>query len=587
MTPRPPQFIHISPDWCGEERLAQIFRQNGYPVLHHERGALAADLMMARATGRKAPRALREAALLTGLHRVNSFWRPPLEAWRALPFLLDQFPDARFILTTRDPDQWILDRLTRNEGIVARCHAHHLDLPEEALPDLWRRDWQDHLAAVETLLGDDPRLIRVDIDRESPAGFCRVLRPLLPRALAPLRPDARQDLPRATDWMPADGTTLAERLSATMDRPGPGPARDDPELVEDVARFCLKGLVGGGQGHEGASSLFAEWDGGGRVVNRKGRALPYAADLAPGTETPVMMLAQGRDFKWARAEGVINDVLRLGRRDPLCIDMQDARRIGEDPDEPPTRPILGHNRREGARNLVLWPLPGMHEIAAPGQPCAESGDRIPFDEKQDRLVWRGHISGSVPPQDGEKRQPSHQLLAALREAGDPAAQAEIMARLHQVPRLSFLHRWIDHPDVDIGMVLAWRYRDLAIHPLLARYARPREGGKFFQRFRYQLTLQGYDHGSNFIGAINSNSVLLKEEDGWEVYYSGRFRPWVHYIPVSLYCVDLEEKLAWARANPDRCKEMSAAARAEVARLANPAARRQILTRILDGLAAIR
>ena len=110
------------------------------------------------------------------------------------------------------------------------------------------------------------------------------------------------------------------------------------------------------------------------------------------------------------------------------------------------------------------------------------------------------------------------------------------------------------------------------------------GGGYFHRFRYQLTLAGYDHGSNFIGAINSQSVLLKEEDGWEVYYLGRFKPWIHYIPVELYCADIQEKLAWARLNPDRCQAMSLAARAEVRRLANPLARRQILERILDGLA---
>jgi hypothetical protein len=323
------------------------------------------------------------------------------------------------------------------------------------------------------------------------------------------------------------------------------------------------------------------------VTDRKGTPLPYAADLAPGRATPVMMVAEGRDFKWARAEGVMNDVLRLGRSDPLCIDMQDERRLGSDADQPPPAPILCYNRREGARNVALWPLPGQHEIAAPGQPCAESPDRIPFDDKQDRLVWRGHISGGAAPRDGLPGRPAHQLLDQLREAGDDRRlQTETFGRLCDVPRMAFLKRWTGHPDLDIGLVLAWRFRDLATHPLLAPYARPRAGGTFFHGFRYQLTLSGYDHGSNFIGAINANSVLLKEEDGWEVYYSGRFKPWLHYIPVSLYCVDLKEKLAWARANPDRCKEMSAAARAEVARLANPAARRQFLTRILDGLAAV-
>ncbi|WP_299906865.1 glycosyl transferase family 90 [uncultured Paracoccus sp.] len=580
MTPDGPQFLHISPDWCGEERLAQIFRRNGLSVLHHDGGALAETLMMARAKGQKPPRPLRDANLLTGLHRVNNPARPPLEAWRALDYLVQSFPKAYFILTTRDLDGWILDRMTRDAGVNARCYAHHLDLPEEALPDRWRRDWQEHLAAIDALFGDDPRLIRVDMEQETPTAFGRRLGSLLALPF--------DQLPDGDSWQPEDRTPLDQRLAASMDRPRPGPEREDPELVEDLARFCLKGLGPGGAGIGDVSGIYVDWDGRDGVRDRKGAPLPFAIGKGAGGGTPIMMTARGHERKWARPEGVMNDVLRLGRADPLRIDMQDARRFNEDPAEPPSLPILAYNRREGARNIALWPLPGQHEIAAPGQPCAESPDRIPFDEKEDRLVWRGHISGSALPRDDLPRRPVHQLLSQLRAVGENRdQQAETFARLCDVPRLAFLRRWIDHPDFDIGMVLAWRFRDLASHPLLAPYARPRAGGSFFQRFRYQLTLAGYDHGSNFIGAINSNSVLLKEEDGWEVYYSGRFTPWVHYIPVSLYCVDLEEKLAWARANPERCKEMSAAARAEVARLANPVARRQALNCILDGLAALR
>ena len=111
------------------------------------------------------------------------------------------------------------------------------------------------------------------------------------------------------------------------------------------------------------------------------------------------------------------------------------------------------------------------------------------------------------------------------------------------------------------------------------------GRAFFRRFRYQLCLTGYDHGSNFIGAIDGRSVLLAEEDGWEVFYSGRFQPWKHYIPLERFCGDIAEKLAWARENPGECKAMAAAARAEAALLRRPAARRAIMARILDGLAA--
>lgn len=576
------KVFHISPDWCGEDRLAQIFRLNGYQVINHDKGALAAEILSAKAQNRKPLRNHGDVTLFTGLHSVASFWRPPLEAWRAFDFLDRHYPQAHFILSTRDPDGWMLDRMTRNQGIIARCYAHYLDRPEDSLPCFWRRDWDDHLAAVQRHFGDDPRLIRVNIDRESPATFAARLQDLLGLPL-----DHR---PKGPHWLPKEDMPLDQRLLAAMDRPRPAADADDPELVEDVAAYCLRGLtpdIGPADAAppEDVSGLYCEWNGAETVLNRNGQPLSYAFFAGRDGAPPFALAPPSPDFKRARAEGVINEILRLGRRDPVRMDMQDARRLGMPGNPVPPRPIIGYNRQEGAGNIVLWPLPGLHEIAAPGQPQSESTNPIAFQDKEDRLVWRGHISGAAIARDGLGRQPSHQVLNRLREAGeDHAAQMAAFERLCDVPRFAFLRRWMNHPDFDIGMVLAWRYRDLADHPLLAPFARPRVGPNYFHRFRYQLTLAGYDHGSNFIGAINSQSVLLKEEDGWEVYYLGRFKPWVHYIPVALHCPDLEEKLAWARANPARCQDMSAAARAEVARLANPAARRGFLNLILDGLA---
>lgn len=572
------RFIQISPDWCGERGLAQIFRQNGHKVACHDKGALAEDILFARARGKKPLRQHRDAVLLAGLHRVNTFWRVPLEGWRDIAYLDRCFPKACFILTTRDPDAWLLDRMTRDKGVIAQCYAHHLGLSHEALLERWSADFQSHIAAVTAHFRDDPRLIRVDIDRESPADLARRLRRYLPMP----------DLDDAASWFPRETASLASRLDAVIDHAAPARRGDDTDLVEDVAAYCLKGLAPGAGDPDCVSNLCADWDGGDRVINRQGKPLPFAFGQLPGQSQTSAILRATSDIKLGRAEGVINDILRLGRRAAVRIDMQDARPFGGSPEDSPPGPVLCYNRRSGARNAVLWPLPGQHEIGAPGSVRADCPDVIPFDEKEDRLVWRGHISGSVQSPPGEPSGPVQQFLVALQQAeDDPGAQVRLFGLLSRVPRLAFLRRWIDHPDMDLGMTLSWRFRDLATHPMLAPYARPREGPAFFHRFRYQLTLSGYDHGSNFIGAINAQSVLLKEEDGWEVYYLCRFKPWQHYIPVARFCTDIEEKLDWARANPDRCKQMSQAARAEVARLANPQARQLILSTILDGISAAR
>lgn len=566
----PPRFFHISPEWCGQERLVQLFRLNGHPSSCHEDGRLAQDILFSQGAGRAPLSAWPRARLLTGLYRHAPHWQPPLEAWRSFAFLDRHFPPARFILTTRDPDAWLFDRLTREGGAAARADAHHRGVAESELPDLWLADWQAHLAAVAAHFGDDPRLIRVDIDRESPQQLCERLSQFLPM----------QRHPPGRAWLPARDPAQDRRLHAVFEGTAPARRSDAGDWLEDVAAFCLRGLEPGEGGLSGVSRFYCAWDGAARFSGRDGSAQPIALADALAVARP------GVHFKLGRAEGVVNDILRLGRRDPVRIDMEDSRWMGSPQGDPLGLPVLCHNRRAGARNVVLWPLPGQHDIGMPGFDPQAAPDAIPFDQKLDRVVWRGMISGSLM-RDGVKPGPaSHVYLARLAAAGsDQALRAEIWAELSRTSRLGFVRRFLDHPDFDLGVVMAWAFRDFARDPLLAPYCRPREGPDFFRRFRYQLCLGGYDHGSNFITAINSRSVLLAEEDGWEVFYSGRFKPWKHYIPVVRYGADIQEKLAWARENPSECKAMSEAARAEAARFADPVLRRELLGRILDGLAA--
>lgn len=263
--------------------------------------------------------------------------------------------------------------------------------------------------------------------------------------------------------------------------------------------------------------------------------------------------------------------------------MEDSRWFGTPQGQMLSGPVLCHNRRRDAENAVLWPLPELHEIGGPGfDPRA--GDDLPFEEKRDQVFWRGMISGHLITGEERPGPASFSLLKQLELAGDhPEARQRAWNRLLRSSRMAVVHRWRDHPDYDLGVVLAWAFRHFGEDKLLAPYCKPRANRNKMLQYRYQLYMAGYDHGSNFIPAINSRAVLLKEEDGWEVFYSGLFKPWKHYIPLARYCVDIAEKLAWARENPNKCKEMSEAARSVVLQLCDPGLRRATLGHILDGL----
>ncbi|MBW7055913.1 hypothetical protein KY389_04275 [Paracoccus bogoriensis] len=565
------RLFHVSPQGCGEQDLARLFAANGHPVACHEGGGLAADILYAQGRGGPLLQPWPKARLLAGLWRHGPHWRPPLDAWRSFAFLADRFPKARFLLTLRAEDDLIAARLAADGGRVLRAHAYHHGLDADGVAVLWRREWQDHLAAVRAHFAGSDRLIELDLDRDSPSDLAARLAGFIDLPVLPIS--------RWSDASPAP---------APLPRPDPAPAA----WPEDVALFCLQGLAPMREGGmEGLSPLACHWDG--RVgaglvpvIDRAGAPRQFAV-FRPDGAGPLALARDGRHFKLIRAEGVINDILRLGRRDPVWIDMEDSRWMGSPQGAPVSEPVLCHNRRAGAVNAVLWPLPDQHATGLPGFDAASPPDDIPWSQKHDRLVWRGMISGSEM-REGVKPGPaSHVWLSRLAEARDADTRAEAWEGLCRTNRMAFIRRWIDHPDFDIGIVMAPAFRAFADDPLLAPFCRPRMGPGDFRRFRYQLCMTGYDHGSNFISGLDQNGVLFAEDDGWQVFYSGRFLPWQHYIPVARYLTDLPEKLDWARANQAECQAISARARAEVRHLRDPAARRALMRLILDGLAAAR
>ena len=82
---------------------------------------------------------------------------------------------------------------------------------------------------------------------------------------------------------------------------------------------------------------------------------------------------------------------------------------------------------------------------------------------------------------------SHVLLRDLAAAGDdPGRRQAAWDRLSNTNRLAFVRQWFDHPDFDLGVVMAWGYRQFASDPLLAPYCTPRQDRGFFHRFQGTL-----------------------------------------------------------------------------------------------------
>lgn len=219
-----------------------------------------------------------------------------------------------------------------------------------------------------------------------------------------------------------------------------------------------------------------------------------------------------------RIEGTVNELHDHGATPPLYLDMLDARYMGSDGRGIAPRKTVAYNRRHGAPNLTLWPLPGYHTLAPRGAVGGYPVDAIPFENKVDRCVWLGNMTGRMSPvltPEGRKQRGVYKIRNdAMGKSPDWDA---IIADLDCVPRYRAVLTLRDDPDFEVGFVLAPKWKKLARSPAFRNLTYPRQTRTWFHQFRYILSLSGNETGSNFLPAAASNALIVKEEDGWELF----------------------------------------------------------------------
>jgi len=147
MRKRPPIF-QIGFNKAGTRSLAQMIADSGVGVRKYEKG-LVAHLIHERLRRGQEPLAdFSEADEYFGDmegHRTE----PNVEAFRYFRELWQWYPDAYFILNTRDEDGWIKSRFASGKKRVER-HTKYLGAKDEReLEQIWRADWRRHHAQVE------------------------------------------------------------------------------------------------------------------------------------------------------------------------------------------------------------------------------------------------------------------------------------------------------------------------------------------------------------------------------------------------------------------------------------------------------
>src|SRR5262249_17181528 len=91
-----------------------------------------------------------------------------LEAFKLYPEFAEQYPDAVFILNTRDREAWIKSRLGHRKGEFAARFKQYLGIDSDAeLAYAWREDWENHHRGVLEFFARRPHrffVCRIDAD---------------------------------------------------------------------------------------------------------------------------------------------------------------------------------------------------------------------------------------------------------------------------------------------------------------------------------------------------------------------------------------------------------------------------------------
>jgi Sulfotransferase domain len=160
---------------CGTRTIHQFFRAQGFRGVHWDEGHLAQALFRNLSNGYDLLRGYEEFDVFTDMECVTREYA--LEGFKLFPFLARDYPDALYILNTRDREDWIKSRFHHGNGHYLKKWKRILDIEDDAaLADVWRVDWDRHHARAQEFFAGKPyRFVKFDIAKDSPERIANLI----------------------------------------------------------------------------------------------------------------------------------------------------------------------------------------------------------------------------------------------------------------------------------------------------------------------------------------------------------------------------------------------------------------------------
>lgn len=189
--PTPPRIFLIGFNKCGTTSFHDYFKANNIASVHWRANTLALALQRNQTTGQPLLTGIDQWTAYTDMICIpgspwgssNSTNAPLIEGCRWFKALHHDYPDALFILNTRDPFQWLRSRISHDKGQFAAAYLEAL-APEgvrnrRQLKRRWLHDWYQHHTEVITYFQAHARkqLLVFHISESSEQQLNRFLKP--------------------------------------------------------------------------------------------------------------------------------------------------------------------------------------------------------------------------------------------------------------------------------------------------------------------------------------------------------------------------------------------------------------------------
>jgi LPS sulfotransferase NodH len=168
-----PDLVLIGFNKCGTSSLTDLFRRCGHTGAHWRSmsGQFLAPLIFANLhLGRPLFHGLTDYRVLSDLFYLDE--RVYLEANSLFELMADQYPNMRFLLNTRDLEDWIVSRVhyeTPGAGRMIDRACKFFGMSAAQVITTWRDQWNRHHDAVRAHFHDKPeRMLEYHIDRDVP-----------------------------------------------------------------------------------------------------------------------------------------------------------------------------------------------------------------------------------------------------------------------------------------------------------------------------------------------------------------------------------------------------------------------------------